>query len=185
MPALSKMYEADLVRRLIDNWARWPGWAGHTGTRSTLAWLDDFVSNKRQGDYAATVPVMGGEAADTHRALGRMSAELSEALVIYYTWRGTVSEKLIELAKKRPDRERMSKRTFFRRVSDAHPVFITEYRGARDTANLVSARNEAASGSASASVARRHRLVTPKIALKAPENDSDINTLPKVSENGQ
>jgi hypothetical protein len=184
MPAKSKYPEAELVQRLMENWARWPGWAGHVGARSTLAWLDDFVSNKRQGDYAPSIPVMGGEAADTHRALGAMRHDLAQALIVHYTWRGTASEKLAELFKKQG--VEISKRTFFYRVGDAHPEFMGKYREHRMLAHASSAGNAASTVSAGPAVARRHRLVvTPKLALKSAEKPSDIKANAPVDENGK
>jgi predicted nucleic acid-binding OB-fold protein len=170
MPARAKHYMAERVRELIENWARWPGWASGGSSRSTLAWLDDFVANKRVGDYGPSVHAMGGEAADTHRALGRTPLHLSEVLIAHYTWRGQVDEKIERLNRRREDKDRISRRTYFRRLEDAHPVFMEQHRIVRENAHEAERRNVEVASAASAAVARRHRLlVKPSLGLKKPE----------------
>jgi hypothetical protein len=170
MPAKATYYMAERVRELLENWGRWPGWASGGSSRSTLGWLDDFVANKRVGDYGPTVPVMGGDAADTHKALGRMAWELSQVLIAHYTARGHVAKKLEDINQHREARDRISKRTYFRRLADAHPDFMERFLALRETAQLAGARNIESQPAAAPSVARRHRsIVSPKLALKTPE----------------
>ncbi len=167
MSAVAKFYMAERVRELLENWGRWPGWQSGGSSRSTLAWLDDFVSNKRVGDYSTTVPVMGGDAADTHRALGRMPEHLAGVLVAHYTWHGAVLDKLIKLNKRRPARGRISKRTYYRQVEAAHPIFMEAFRTVREAARAAHVSNVAVSVHAGAAVASRHRFpVTPKMGLQ-------------------
>jgi hypothetical protein len=167
------------VERLIENWARWPGWESGSGSRSPLAWLDDFVANKRVGEfYQAVVPVMGGEAADTHRALGRIDTQLGQVLVVHYTWgHRTIEWRLHLINKPRASKDRMSRRTYFYRLAAAHPAFMTEFRALHIDEKRVTAVNTAAQAHAPESVARRHRLlVKASMGLKTPEKEaSDEN----------
>ncbi len=171
MSGQAKWYMQDEVARLLENWGRWPGWNGATSARSTLGWIDDFVSNKRVGDYTASIPVMGGEAADTQRALGRMEHELAAVLIVHYTGRGGVQRKLAQINQARDRKDHLSKRTYYRRLEAAHPAFMDAYRAGRRESHVAASGNFQTHGDhAGVSVARRHRLVvTPKMGLKAPE----------------
>jgi hypothetical protein len=170
MPAKANHYMADRVRELLENWARWPGWASGGSSRSTLAWLDDFVANKRVGDYGPSIPVMGGEAADTHKALGRMPWDLSQVLIVHYTQHGHVNAKIDRMNQHREPATRISRRTYFRRLDAAHPAFIEQHRIAREAAHATERSNVSSAPAASGAVARRHRLlVKPSMGLKTPQ----------------
>jgi hypothetical protein len=66
---------------------------------------------------------MGGEAADTHTAIGRMPSELSRALVAYYTGRGQLADRVRLFNKGRRGQARVGERTFQRRVDEARDAF--------------------------------------------------------------
>lgn len=174
MPARQKYHMAERVKELLENWARWPGWESGGSSRSTLAWLADFVGNKRVGDYQTSIPVMGGEAADTHYALGRMNAELREVLVLHYTERGHVNDKIARVNLHRAAARRISRATFFRHLDTAHHEFMAGFEGARHANARIGAANEAVAVHASEAVARRWRLrVTAKLPKSAPKSDDD------------
>jgi hypothetical protein len=164
----AKHYCGEEVRRLIENMARWPGWHGGHCSRSSIGWINDFVANRRQDELGPTIPVMGGEAADTQRALMRIDELLRECLVIYYTGRGTVGDKVHTLNKRRRGRARIGKSAFYVHVERAHHEFMTQYRELRKVAHHVEARNVGQSVHASTSVARRHRLIVRDIGLVEP-----------------
>jgi hypothetical protein len=135
-------HEAE-ISRLIENWARWPGFNGGGSSRSSAAWIMDFVT-RRQGECGPSVPVMGGEAADTHTAIGRMPSELSRALVAYYTGRGQLAERARLFNKGRRGQARVGERTFQRRVDEARDAFWQLWLEVRRNSNQVGAANRAA-----------------------------------------
>lgn len=165
MARIAKHYCGEEVRRLIENMARWPGWHGGHCSRSSIGWINDFVANRRQDELGPTIPVMGGEAADTQRALMRIDSILRECLLEYYTGRGGTHDKVHTLNKRRKGGARISSRTFYRYVDQAHPAFMVQYRELRKVAHQVEARNIETSVHAGHNVARRHRLLVPAIGL--------------------
>lgn len=162
---------ADEIGRLIEQLARWPGWHGCSSTQSTLSWIADFQSRRRQDEFGPSMPVLGGEASDTQEALRRVDPVLSECLIAYYAWPGTLDKKLGLLNRRRQASERISRATFYRHVDAAHPAFWEAYTAVRSAARRVGEANALSSGSASAAVARRYRLVAPAIGVvRSPEN---------------
>lgn len=159
-------YCAEEVRRLIENLARWPGWHGGASSRSSIDWINDFVANRRQDDLGPTIPVLGGEAADTQHALLQMDETLRDCLLVYYAGWGTVGDKVRTVNRRRRGKRRIGKSAFYVHVERAHPQFMERYREVRETAHRVEAQNVASSVHASASVARRRRLVAPWIGLR-------------------
>jgi hypothetical protein len=141
MARRAEWYMQAEVERLIENWARWPGFHGGHSSRSTLSWLDDFIAMKRVGDRSAPIPVMGGEAGDTQDALGRMNADLRNALVVYYTGRGPMRERLSALNAMRSSKDRIKLPAFFNRVERAHQDFMRAIRAVRADAAAASAAN--------------------------------------------
>ena len=168
MARIAKHYCGEEVRRLIENMARWPGWHGGHCSRSSIGWINDFVANRRQDELGPTIPVMGGEAADTQRALMQIDELQRECLIVYYTGRGTVGDKVHTLNKRRRGKARVGKSAFYVHVERAHPEFMSRYRELRKLAHHVEARNIESSVHASSSVAHRHRLLVRDIGLVAP-----------------
>lgn len=132
-------HEAE-IERLIDNWARWPGWTGGTSSRSSVAWIMDFVS-RRQSMQGASVPVMGGEAADTQAALMRMQPQLQEAIVAYYTCSGDLHARLFAFNYRKRGRNRIGERAFQYRVAAAREEFWMYWTLVRERARRVGDRN--------------------------------------------
>lgn len=155
------------MRRLISNWGRWAG--GGASTRSVL-WSEEFVPQRHIMDPGPPVPVMGGEASDTYRALLRIDADLAQVLIAHYTWRGGIFDKLDQLNEHRARRTQISTRTYYRRLAAAHVAFVEQYRALGIANRHVAESNSAAQGDAPAAVARRWKLVvTPKLGLLTPE----------------
>jgi hypothetical protein len=134
-------HEAE-IERLIDNWARWPGWTGGTSSRSSVAWIMDFVS-RRQSLQGASVPVMGGEAADTQAALMRMQPHLQEAIVAYYTCSGDLHARLFAFNYRKRGKNRIGERAFRYRVAAAREEFWMYWTLVRSRARHVGDRNRA------------------------------------------
>ena len=115
---------------------------------------------------------MGGEAADTQRALMRIDEHLRESLIVYYTGRGTWRDKVHTFNKSRRGKARIGMRSFYSYVDQAHPAFMTQYRELCKVAHQVEIRNIEASVHAGQSVARRHRLLVRDIGLVSPPRTS-------------
>jgi hypothetical protein len=131
----------DEVRRLIENWARWPGWNGCRCSSSPLARLVDDLSFKRRGELGATMPILGGEAADTHAALWSMVTHLRDALIAYYTG-GLREEDQLRLVNKNRKRIRQIRaRTYRLHVQRAHPAFMDAYELVVEKAKGIGKRN--------------------------------------------
>ncbi|MBK8916420.1 MAG: hypothetical protein IPM64_17785 [Phycisphaerales bacterium] len=95
------------IRRHLENWARW----SPESYRASM-WRDQIdMSGYRQ----APIPIMGGEAGDTHAALARMDARERSALEQYHLRPGTLRVKARRL--------RISIATLSRRLKAAHHHF--------------------------------------------------------------
>lgn len=165
MARRAQHYCAEEVRRLIENLARWPGWNGSSSSRSSIDWINDVMLGRRTDEHGPSIPVLGGEAADTQAAIMRMDETRRECLLIYYTGRGVLELKLHVLNRRRRGRARIGKSAFYAHVDRAHHEFMTLYREVRQVAHVVEERNAASSVHAGNSVARRHRLVARSIGL--------------------
>lgn len=189
MARRAQHYCADEVRRLIENLARWPGWNGSASSRSSIDWINDVMLGRRTDEHGPSIPVLGGEAADTQAAIMRMDDTRRECLLIYYTGRGVLELKLHTLNRRRRGRARIGKSAFYAHVDRAHHEFMALYREVRQVAHVVEERNTASSVHAGVSVARRHRLVAPGIGLvvvRAQAKEPAQNQEPAcASENGK
>ena len=177
MPAVAKHYQAEEIGRLIEQLARWPGWNGSTSSESTLSWIADCMSRKRQDELGPSVPVLGGEAADTMEALRRIEMIQAECLQAYYAGRGTLERRLWEVNRRRPAKLRISRATFYRIVDAAHLAFWEAYCAVRAAARVVSTANAATTTDAARVLARRYRLTTPHISIveaaRKPRQDAE------------
>ena len=131
----------DEVCRLIEQWARWPGFHGSNRTRSSIAWVDDLMA-KRASIAGPEIPIMMGEAADTNAAMRRMSEELSEVLITHYLRIGTESTKVRDLNRRKPKNACICARTYRRRVAAAHVAFMGHYRDVVQSSHVVAIVNQ-------------------------------------------
>lgn len=186
MPAKAQHYQAAEIARLIDQLARWPGWNGCSSSSSSMAWLADMQSRRRADEFGPSIPVLGGESADTMEALRRIDPLLAECLTAFYSVRGTVDRRVWEVNRRRRGAARISRRTFYRVVDEAHPAFWAQYVELRMVARQVGKQNAATVHDASRSVARRWRLVPTITSLVEPQKTSVASTTcGAATENGQ
>lgn len=170
MPTVAKHYQSAEIGRLIEQLARWPGWNGATSNASTLSWIADLQSRRRQDEFGPSVPVLGGEAADTMEALRRIDILQAECLNAYYAGRGTLERRLWEVNRRRPAKARISRRTFYRLLDAAHPAFWEAYCVVRAAARIVANANATTAADASRILARRYRLTMPHVGVvEAPQ----------------
>ena len=102
----------------------------------------------------ASIPVMGGEAADTQTALMRMQPPLVEALIAYYTCSGDLHARLYAFNYKKRAKSRLGERAFRYRVAEAREAFWVQW-------TQVCTRSR--------EVGRRNRDTNPGLAAVVPE----------------
>lgn len=114
-------YQADEIRRLIENWASWSGdGAGQVYATSPIAWSDEVYAKREARLSGPVVKVIGIDASITHDTLGDMDPKLAKALKLYY---------LSSLTSETIARQyfRCGRRTYYRLVELSHPEFWTHY----------------------------------------------------------
>lgn len=118
-------YQADEIRRLIENWASWTGdGAGQVYSTSPIAWTDEAYA-KREARAGFVVKVIGVDAQLAHEALQDMDAKHAKALKLYYLsplTAETVARKYF----------RCGRRTYYYLVERAHPEFWSCYCTRKD-----------------------------------------------------
>jgi hypothetical protein len=144
-------HEAE-IRQWLENWGRWsPG--GAAGGASQ--WRDAVDST---GYRSAAIPIMGGEAGDTQRALDRMAREERSALEQYHLRAGSMSSKAKRL--------RISTSTLKRRLHAAHHHFY-EFRWAVRHGDRVTAETNAKLATEGRQVLQRKTADMGQVRLRA------------------
>lgn len=114
-------YQADEIKRLIENWASWSGdGAGQIYSTSPIAWNEETYAKREARMSGPVVKVIGVDASITQDTLQDMDARLAKALKLYY---------LSSLTSETIARQyfRCGRRTYYRLVELAHPDFWNHY----------------------------------------------------------
>lgn len=152
-------HEAE-VRRWLENWSRWS-----PGAYGMSQWRDAVSSS---GYHSASVPIMGGEAGDTQRALDRVCRTERSALEQYHLRGGTMGQKAKRL--------RISRSTLERRLHAGHHHFYELRVALRVSAQTAAARNAQLSAEGRQGLQRKTAEFTGKrlraLGAKPPEGGS-------------
>lgn len=158
-------HQQEQIEQLMENWGRWAGNGGvmPSGGGSALAWADVMIDKR---NYTSTIPVLGGEAADTQAALTRMDEHLAAVLINYYTGSGkTVKHRFESFNQVRPEKTRIAYSTYMRQIGLAHVQFDDRWR------SVVGESRSAGAQRQSYGIASKPRLVsTPKLGVHAIDN---------------
>jgi hypothetical protein len=156
---MSYPHEAQ-VKLWLENWARWS-----PGTYGASQWRDAVETT---GYRSAPIPIMGGEAGDTQRALDRMDRKERSALDQYHLRSGSMTAKAKRL--------RISKATLVRRLSAGHHHFYELRWAVCQEAREASRRNADASAVGRQGLQRKTAEFTGKrsksLGGKPPEGSS-------------
>jgi hypothetical protein len=152
------------VRSWLENWARWsPSQASAAGELSQ--WSEVVQTS---GYRTASIPIMGGEAGDTQRALDRMDRQERSALEQYYLRAGSMAVKAKRL--------RISKRTMHKRLHDGHHHFHELRWAVQQEARTAAKRNAVESATGRQGLQRKTAEFTGKrskaLGPKLPEDSS-------------
>ena len=116
------------IRQWLENWARWS-----PGTFGQSQWREATSSRVFE---SGPIPVMGGEAADTHQALQRLGREERSLLTGYHLSRVPIA--------KMARRRKISMDTLERRLHAVHEAFYEQRRAVRHEGQRAAARNREA-----------------------------------------